>query len=85
MKGRTPKTDSRNAHLNLTKVEEEVIIQYILDRDSKRFSPWITNVRDIANLLLRKRGARPVGINWPTRFIIRRLELKTRFNRVYDY
>ena len=63
MKGRTPKTDSRNAYLNLIKVEEEVIIQYILDRDSRGFSPRITDVGDMANLLLRKRGARLVGIN----------------------
>ena len=85
MKGRTPKTDSRNAYLNLIKVEEEVIIQYILDRDSRGFSPRIADIGDMANLLLRKRGARPVGINWPARFVARRPELKIRFNRVYDY
>jgi len=39
----------------------------------------------MANLLLRKRDARPVGKNWPARFITRRPELKTRFNRVYNY
>ena len=33
MNGITPKADSYNAHLNLTKIEEEVIVQYILDQD----------------------------------------------------
>ena len=39
----------------------------------------------MANLLLRKRDTRPVRKNWPVRFITRRPELKTRFNRVYNY
>jgi len=39
----------------------------------------------MANLLFRKRDARPVRKNWPARFITRRPELKTRFNRVYNY
>ena len=85
MNGQTAKADSYNARSNLTKIEEEVIVQYILDQDSRGFSPRIVDVGDIANLLLRKRGVRPVGKNWPNRFIARRPELKTRFNRVYDY
>ena len=85
MKGHSAKVDSYNARSNLTKIEEEVIVQYILDQDSRGFSPRIAEVGDMANLLLRKRGARHVGKNWPDRFVARRLELKTRFNRVYDY
>jgi hypothetical protein len=85
MKGHTAKSDSHNARSNLTKIEEEVIVQYILDQDSRGFSPRIADVGDAADLLLRKRGARHVGKNWPDRFIARRPELKTRFNRVYDY
>jgi hypothetical protein len=85
MTGVTPKALSVNAFQNLTTVEEEVIVQYILDRDSRGFSPRVADVGDMANLLLRKRHARPVGKNWPARFITRRPELKTRFNRVYDY
>ena len=85
MKGITPKASSVNARSNLTTIEEDVIVQYILDRDSRGFSPRVADVGDMANLLLRKRDARPVGKNWPARFITRRPELKTRFNRVYDY
>jgi RecB family endonuclease NucS len=42
-------------------------------------------VEDIANNLLKTRGAKPVGKLWAHRFIQRRPELKTRFNRVYDF
>ena len=63
MKGHPAKSDSRNAHLNLTEIEEEVIVQYVLDRDSRGFSPRIADVGDMANLLLRERGAPPVGKN----------------------
>lgn len=85
MKGCIPKSDSRNAHLNLTEIEEEVIVQYILDLDLRGFSPRIADVGDIANLLLRKRGARPVGINWSDCFVVQRPELKTHFNCIYNY
>ena len=45
----------------------------------------MVDVGDMANLLLWKRGARHVGKNWPDRFVARRREIKTRFNRVYDH
>ena len=63
MKGRVTKSDSYNARSNLTKIEEEVIVQYILDQDSRGFSPRIIDVGDTANLLLRKRGTQYVGKN----------------------
>ena len=63
MKGHIAKSDSYNARSNLTKIEEEVIVQYILDQDLRGFSPRIVDVGDVANLLLRKRGARYVGKN----------------------
>jgi hypothetical protein len=85
MKGRVAKPDSYHGRSNLTKIEEEVIVQYILERDSRGFSPRTVDVGDMANLLLQKRGARRVGKNWPDRFVARRPEIKTRFNRVYDY
>jgi hypothetical protein len=85
MNGVTPKAVSHNGRSNLTKIEEEVIVEYVLDRDSRGFSPRISDVGDMANLLLQKRGARRVGKNWADRFVARRPELKTRLNRVYDY
>jgi hypothetical protein len=63
MKGQTAKADRYNGCSNLTKLEKEVIVQYVLDQDSRGFSLRITDVGDIANLLLQKRGARRVGKN----------------------
>jgi hypothetical protein len=39
----------------------------------------------MADLLLAKRDASPVGKNWTTNFIKRRTEIKTKFSRKYDY
>jgi hypothetical protein len=63
MKGWVTKSDSYNARSNLTKIEEDVIVQYILDQDSRGFSPQIVDVSDAANLLLQKRSARHIGKN----------------------
>jgi hypothetical protein len=83
--GRTAKADSKNARLILTTTEEKALLQYILERDSRGFSPRRVDVEDMANLLLSKRDAKPVGKLWVHRFVNRRPELKTRFSRVYDY
>ena len=69
----------------LTELEESVIIQHSLDLDSRGFSPQLSIIRDMANRLLAVREAGPVGIQWPSNFIRRSPELKTRFNRKYDY
>jgi hypothetical protein len=39
----------------------------------------------MANLLLKSRGQDPVGTRWAQRFVQRHNELKTRFNRVYNF
>jgi hypothetical protein len=62
-----------------------VIVQYILDLDSRGFAPRLAGVEDIANYLLETRGGKRVGKLWAHRFVQRRQELKTRFNRVYDF
>ena len=73
-----------NCH-KLTELEEEVIIRYILDPDIRGFALRLASVEDIVNYLLETRGARRVGKLWAHRFVQRRLELKTRFNRVYNF
>jgi hypothetical protein len=42
-------------------------------------------VRDIADNLLKQRVRIKVGIKWPYNFVNRTPELKTRYNRKYDY
>jgi hypothetical protein len=69
----------------LTKLEESVIIEHIIDLDLRGFSPKLGAVADMANHLLTERGAGKVGIKWPSNFVKRTPELKTRFNRKYDY
>ena len=68
----------------LTKLEEEVVIEHILDLDSRGFSPSLDAVRDMANKLLAKRGAQLVGKKWLSNFVKRTERLTTRFNQPYD-
>jgi hypothetical protein len=69
----------------LTDLEEAIIIQYILDLDSKGFPPRLSSMEDIADRLLAERDAGRVGTRWASTFVKRHLELTTRFNRKYDY
>jgi hypothetical protein len=85
MKGRVAKAEIRNGRHQLTQSEEETIVSYVLDLDSRGFPPRIEGVKDMANLLLSTRHAKPVGTRWANRFIRRRPELKTRFSRAYDF
>ncbi|EDO03136.1 hypothetical protein SS1G_05615 [Sclerotinia sclerotiorum 1980 UF-70] len=69
----------------MTELEEKSLLQYILDMDERGFSPRISDVEDMANYILETRGAKKVGKLWAHRFVKRHTELKTRFNRVYDF
>jgi hypothetical protein len=69
----------------LSDLEEETIVQYILDLDSRGFPPRHCSVEEMANRLLADRGALPVGKRWSINFVKRQPELKTRFQRRYDY
>jgi helix-turn-helix, Psq domain/Tc5 transposase DNA-binding domain len=85
MNGHTPRAETRaNGHI-LKPTEEDAIVQYILDLDTRGFPPRIAGVEDMANLLLATRSTRRVGKQWAYRFVNRQPELKTRFTRVYDF
>jgi hypothetical protein len=45
----------------LTATEEQTIVRYILDLDSRGFAPRLCEVADMANKLLGVRGGEPVG------------------------
>jgi hypothetical protein len=69
----------------MTELEEEVIVQYIIDLDIRGFGPRLASVEDIVNNILETRGGKRVRKLWAYRFVRRHQELKTCFNRVYDF
>jgi hypothetical protein len=71
--------------MNLTKTEEDVLVEHILDLVTRGFPPRLAAVADMANSLRAERQLGHVGINWPNTFVKRRPELTTKFNRKYDY
>ena len=59
----TRRESSANCH-KLTKLEEEVIVQRILDMDTRGFAPWLAGVGDMANFILKSQGGECVGTRW---------------------
>jgi hypothetical protein len=82
--GTTYRPEARNAGHKLTTTEEQTIVQYILDLDSRGFSPRLCEVADMADKLLGVRSGEPVGKHWAERFVTRSDELKMAFNRAKD-
>jgi hypothetical protein len=82
--GITARTQTRPNRQKLTATEEQTIIQYILDLDSRGFAPRLCEVADMADKLLGVRGGEPVGKHWAERFVTRSDELKMAFNRAKD-
>ena len=85
MKGKRARQDTRSASARLTKLEEEAIVKYVIDLDSRGFAPRLSDVDDMANNILAARDASRVGTRWASTFVARQQELKTRLSRVYDY
>ncbi|KAJ3542310.1 hypothetical protein NM208_g4167 [Fusarium decemcellulare] len=52
----------------LSDLEEQIIIQFILDLDSRGFPPRLRAVEEMANRLLADRDAPPVGKRWAHNF-----------------
>ncbi|GKU14587.1 unnamed protein product [Fusarium langsethiae] len=69
----------------LSNLEEQIIVRFILDLDSRGFPPRLRGVEEMANRLLDDRDAPPVGKRWASNFVKRHKELKTRIFRRYDY
>ena len=55
--GKRARRDCQPNSKKLTKLEEEVIVDYILNLDSRGFAPTYAAVRDMADKLLAARGA----------------------------
>jgi hypothetical protein len=52
MNRRTTLSERRPPTQKLTELEESVLLQYIVDLDSRGFAPWLANVEDIVNYIL---------------------------------
>ncbi|KAJ8154161.1 hypothetical protein LV156_003224 [Aspergillus fumigatus] len=87
-KGQISRVDKRPSGHKLTQFEEDSLTEWIISMDTRGAAPRPATVRDMANILLAARGNNPpatVGKNWPSTFIQRRDEIRTRFSRRYDY
>lgn len=82
--GRRSRRDYEPKSKRLTKLEEEVIVQRVLDESLRGVPPSKGNIRDMADKLLGERDGKPVGKNWVDNFIKRTPELRTRWSRPYD-
>ncbi len=80
-----PRRDILANSRKLSDLEESVLVQHILDLGTKGFPPRMSIVEDMANRLLTTRDAPRVGTRWASHFVKRRPELRTRFQRKYDY
>lgn len=69
----------------MTDLEESVLSEHILDLVSKGFPPRLCVVEDMANRIIATRQGERVGPRWAGNLVRRRPELRTRFQRKYDY
>ncbi|KZL82372.1 cyclopentanone-monooxygenase, partial [Colletotrichum incanum] len=71
LNGTPSRRDTMPNSRNLTLLEEEKLVNYILDLDARSFPPRITGVEEMANYLLADRDAPPVGKHWALNFVKR--------------
>jgi hypothetical protein len=87
--GIAAKRASRAPNRKLSPTEEETLKLWIISMDERGMPPRIATVRQMANLLLAKRSNTTtppiVGQNWVRAFVDRDDELKSKYNRKYDY
>jgi hypothetical protein len=82
------RVDTRPNSHKLTQLEEDSLTEWILSMDTRGAAPRPATVGEMANILLAARGSQPpptVGKNWPSKFVQRRDELRTRYSVRYDY
>ena len=80
--------ETRANNHKLTETEEESLEKWILSMDLRGAAPRPSIVREMADLLLQKRGTTPVlsvGEKWVYNFIKRRPLLSSRFSKRYNY
>ena len=68
--GRRRRRDCEPNSKRLTKLEEEAIVERILEQSLRGLPPLKLEVQDMANKLLRERGAKPVSKNWVDNLVL---------------
>ena len=88
LNGSKHRPEARANGLQLTAAEEESLVQWALSLDRRGACPRPCHIRVMADILLAKRGfstPQHVGVNWASKFINRRSEIKSCFSRKYSY
>lgn len=88
LSGKTWKGEAATNSMLFTVIEEESIVKYILDLDSKGYPARYDDVAAMAQSILDLRLSTrtlQIGKQWPYRFVRRRPEIKTRMSRGLDY
>ena len=62
LNGITSRDDNMPNSRILTSIEEETILEYIIDLDTRSHPPRLADIEEIANRLLTERGAPPIGL-----------------------
>ena len=82
------RSETRANGYKMTAIEEQVLSKRLLDADKRVFSIRPEFLREMAQILLRKRIQDPtatVGVNWAYKFIKRHPALRTQYNRRITY
>jgi hypothetical protein len=69
----------------LTDLEEKVLLERVLDLDTRGFQPRLSDIREMADRLRAVRDASRVGPRWANNFVDRHDKLTTRFRRRINY
>jgi hypothetical protein len=91
LQGRPSRQEYRSVNHKLTAIEEQILVDWVLSIDERGSPVRTTLIRDMANLLLRKRAGPDAsstciaGVRWPYNFVQRHDSLRARYNRKYDY
>jgi hypothetical protein len=83
--GIQPRRDTMPNSRKLSNLEEDTLLEFIVDLDSRGYPPRLSGVEQMANRLLDARDAPRVGTRWAMNFVKRQPLLKIRFQRRYDY
>ena len=83
--GKQPRRELPANLRKLTDLEEKVLLERVLDLDTRGFQPRLSDIQEMADRLRTTRDASRVGPRWANGFVKRHPELTTRFRRRIDY